>query len=318
MAAIYLTEDDVDSLLSMEMAIDVVADVFRRQASGEVANIPRARARTDHGMLHVMGAAAKTLDAFAIKVYTTTRSGARFFVHLFSGHTGELLAVIAADLLGAIRTGAVSGVATRIMARQDASTVGVFGSGKQARTQLEAICEVRDIVEAYVYSPSAAHRERFAHEMSSELGVEVTPVGKPELAAEDKDIVITATTSIEPVLSSDWIDEGAHLVAIGSNFLGKTEIDLKTIGRCESIVVDDKEQARLEAGELVKAVEDGVVRWSNISDLASVIVQKSPGRRHSDDVTLFKSVGTAFCDLAVAKAVYERAIVEGIGASLPF
>lgn len=318
MPAIYLTESDVERVLSMETTLEAVTDVFRRHALSEVANIPRGRARTDQVMLHLMGAAAKTLDLAATKTYTSAKGRVRFLVHLFHGRTGELLAVIEADELGAIRTGAVTGVATRLMARADADTVGVFGSGKQARTQLEAVCEVRDIVEAYVYSPRPERREAFAHEMSAELGIEVKPVPRPELAAEDKDILITATTSAEPVLKSEWIEPGTHINAIGSNFAGKSEIDFETIRRCDPIVVDDKEQCRIEAGDLIRATENGVVRWADIVDLGTVLVKRAPGRHRADDVTLFKSVGVAYADLAAAKVVYEQALAEGLGLPLPF
>lgn len=318
MAALFLSEADVDELLPMDSAIEAIELVFRKHAMTEVANIPRGRARTDHAMLHIMGAAAKTLDAIACKVYTSARGGVRFLVHLYSGTTGELLALIEADRLGQVRTGAVSGLATRLMAREDANTVGIFGSGKQARTQLEAICEVRDIVEAYVYSPTPAHRDAFAQEMSAELGVKVVPIAKPELAAEDKDILVTATTSVDPVLNAEWISPGTHICAVGSNFIGKAEVDIGTIRACDPVVVDDKEQARHEAGDLVRAVDDGVLRWSEVHDLSHVLVGRYAGRHRPENVTLFKSVGAAFEDLAVARLVYERALAEKRGIRLPF
>lgn len=318
MAALFLREEDVVKLLPMSAAIEAVQTVFRKQALTEVANIARGRARTDHGMLHVMGAAAKTLNAMCCKVYTTTKKGANFVVLLFDGKTGETLAVIEGDMLGRIRTGATAGVAAAHMARQDADTVGVFGSGKQARTQLEAICCVRKITEAYVYSPKEDNRESFASEMSMLLGVPVRAVHKPELAAEDKDIVVTATDAAEPVLIGEWIADGTHLSIVGSNFVGKAEIDVELVRRCEPIVVDDKEQARVEAGDLVKAVEAGVVRWSDVHELGNVVVGRYPGRHEAGDVTLFKSVGAALEDLAVAKAVYEAAVAQNVGERLPF
>jgi ornithine cyclodeaminase/alanine dehydrogenase-like protein (mu-crystallin family) len=318
MAALFLREADVDKLLTMEAAIEAVRTAFRKQATTEVANIPRGRARTDHCMLHIMGAAAKTLGVMALKVYTTSSVGARFLVHLYDGRTGELLSVMEADRLGAMRTGAVTGVATEHMARQDANTVGVFGSGKQARTQLEAVCETRPILEAYVYSPRPERRDPFAAEMSAALGVEVVSVAKPELAAEDKDIIITATSSREPVLRSDWISDGTHLNVIGSNFLGKAEVDIDTIRRSDPIVVDDKEQARGEAGDFQAAMDEGVIRWSDVSELCNVVIGRSPARHADSDVTIFKSVGVAFCDLAVAKLVYDKALEAGAGEPLPF
>jgi alanine dehydrogenase len=318
MPALYLTEADVQRFLPMGVAIEAMQNVFRKQALTEVANIPRGRARTDHGMIHVMGAAAKTIGYMACKVYTTTRSGTRFLVQLYDGKTGELKALLEADSLGAIRTGATSGLATSHMARLDADTVGVFGSGKQARTQLEAVCKARQIVEGYVYSRSPEGRERFAEEMTAVTGVKIVAVSKPELAAEDKDIIVTATTSAQPVLKGEWIRPGAHLNVIGSNFLAKAEVDVVTLREADVIVVDDKEQARIEAGDFVQALDEGVLRWSDISELSAVVVNRVPGRHTPEDITVFKSVGVAFCDLAAAKVVYERAMADGVGITLPF
>lgn len=318
MAAIYLTESDVGQLLSMRMALDAIETVFRKHAMTEISNIPRGRAQTDRAMLHLMGAAAKSLGVMACKVYTSSRLGARFLVHLYDGDTGDLLALIQAERLGAIRTGAATGVATSHMSRPDSTTVGVFGSGTQARTQLEAICMVRSIVEAYVYSPNVEHRETFASEMSAITGIKVVGVPKPELAAQDKDILVTATNSVEPVIHSSWIREGTHLNAVGSNFLGRSELDAATIARCDPIVVDDKEQARGEAGDFVRAMDDGMIRWSDIIELGNVVVGRSTGRHPGGDLTLFKSVGVAFEDAAVAKVVYDEARLRGVGSPLPF
>jgi ornithine cyclodeaminase/alanine dehydrogenase len=218
-----------------------------------------------------------------------------------------------ADYLGQVRTGAASGVATQYMARPDASEVGVFGSGKQARTQLIAICKVRRVRRAQVYSPNEENRTRFAREMSVVCGTEVQPVPRPEMAAEDKDIIITATNSREPVLNGHWIVEGTHLNVIGSNFLGKAEIDAVAVRRCESIVVDSKDQARLEAGDFVQPLEDGSIHWADIHELGQVIVGRYTGRAHPQDVTLFKSLGIAIEDVAVAARVYAKAQEAKVG-----
>lgn len=318
MAALFLSEDQVDDLLTMEQAIDAVTTVFRKQALTEVANVSRNRARTDLAMLHMMGAAAKSLNAMCCKIYTTCKKGAQFYVHLFDGRSGELLAIMEASRLGALRTGAASAVATRCMARPESNTVGILGSGFQARSQLEAACQVLDVEEVYVYSPNADRRDAFAAEMSSELAVKVVGVGKPELAVEDKDVVITATNSVDPVLRGEWIGAGTHINAIGSNFLGRAELDVATVRLCDPIVVDDKEQARMEAGDFVKPMEEGVVRWSDIEELSDVLVDRVQGRHSADGVTLFKSVGIGMEDLAVARLVYDQAVEQGVGTRLPF
>jgi ornithine cyclodeaminase/alanine dehydrogenase-like protein (mu-crystallin family) len=313
MSILLLTEDEVRQLLTMDMALDAVEDGLRRLALDEAQNVPRARCQTDHAMEHIMAASAKSLGYLGYKAYATSRKGSHFHVGLFDGKTGSLVGLIQADYLGQVRTGAASGVATEFMARPEAAEVGVFGSGKQARTQLQAVCKVRKIRHVQVYSPNDDNRRRFAAEMSEVCRTEVEPVPRPEMAAEDKDIVITATTSREPVLNGHWIAEGTHINAVGSNFLGKAEIDGVTVRRCESIVVDSKDQARLEAGDFVQPLEDGSIHWADIHELGQVIVGRYTGRAHPQDVTLFKSLGIAIEDLAVAVRLYAMAQAEGIG-----
>jgi ornithine cyclodeaminase/alanine dehydrogenase-like protein (mu-crystallin family) len=313
MSILILNEDDVRQVLTMEMALDAVEEGLRLLALDEAQNIPRARSQTDHAMQHVLSASAKTLGVMGYKAYATSRKGQHFHIGLFDGKTGSLLSLMQADYLGQMRTGAASGVATQYMARPDASEVGIFGSGKQARAQLLAVCKVRKVRRIQVYSPNDEHRRQFAAQMSEPCQTEVVPVPRPELAAEDKDIIITATTSREPVLNGHWIAEGTHLNVIGSNFMGKAELDDVAVRRCESLVVDSKDQARLEAGDFTQALEEGAIHWSDIHELGQVIVGRYTGRAHPQDVTLFKSLGIAIEDVAVAARVYARALDAGIG-----
>src|SRR5262245_58181705 len=176
MGVLLLTEDDVRQLLTMDDALDAVEQGLRKMALDEAFNVPRSRVQTDHSMLHVMSASAKSLGVMGYKAYTTSRKGNFFLVGLHDGKTGALLALIQADYLGQVRTGAASGVATKYMARPDATTLGVFGSGKQARTQVEAVCKVRPIGRVHVYSPSEERRRRFAEEMSHLCETEVVAV----------------------------------------------------------------------------------------------------------------------------------------------
>ena len=313
MPVLLLTEDDVRQLLTMEMALEAVEEGLRKMALEEATSIPRARSQTDHAMLHVMSASAKTLGIMGYKAYTTSKKGTHFHVALYDGKTGSQLALIQADYLGQVRTGAASGVATQYMARPDAQEVGLFGSGKQACTQLQAVCLVRKVRRVQVYSPNEERRRQFCREMTDLCQCEIEPVPRPETAAEDKDIVITATTSREPVLNGHWIAEGTHLNVIGSNFLGKAEVDAVTVRRCESIVVDSKDQARIEAGDFVAALEEGSIHWADIHELGQVIVGRYTGRAHSQDVTLFKSLGLALEDIAVAARVVAKAQAAGVG-----
>ncbi len=313
MPVLLLTEDDVRQVLTMETALGAVEAGLRKMALDEVQNVPRARSQTDHVVLHVMSASAKTLGYCGYKAYTSSRRGTHFQVALFDGKTGELLTLMQADYLGQVRTGAASGVATQYMARPDATEVGLFGSGKQARTQIQAVCRVRKVRRVQVYSPHAERRQQFCAEMSEVCQTEVQPVPRPEMAAEDKDIIITATSSREPVLSGNWIAEGTHLNVVGSNFLGKAEVDAVTVRLCDSIVVDSKDQARLEAGDFVQPLEEGSIHWADIHELGQVIVGRYTGRAHPQDVTMFKSLGIAIEDVATAARVYEAAKAQNLG-----
>jgi ornithine cyclodeaminase/alanine dehydrogenase-like protein (mu-crystallin family) len=313
MPVLLLTEDEVRQLLTMDMALEAVEEALRHLALEAAQNASRTRTQTEHAMQHMMSAASEALGMMGYKSYSTSRKAQHFHIGLYDGKTGALLCLMQADHLGQVRTGAASGVATEYMARPDASEVGVFGSGKQARTQLQAICKVRRIQHVQVYSPNDERRRRFALEMRELCQTEIEPVPRPEMAAEDKDIIITATNSREPVVNGHWIDEGTHINAIGSNFLNKVEIDAVTVRRCESIVVDSKEQARLEAGDFVQPLEDGSIHWTDIHELGQVIVGRYTGRAHPQDVTLFKSLGIALEDLAVGASVYAAAKAAGVG-----
>src|SRR3954468_20707329 len=184
---LLLNEDEVRRLLTMDLALEAVEQGLRKMALDEAHVIPRHRAVTDHSMLHLMGATAKSLGFMGSKVYSTRRKGpAQFLVNLFDGKTGALLALIQADYLGQVRTGAATGIATKFMARADAAELGVFGSGKQARTQVEAICKVRKIRRVSVFSPNEERRRQFAVEVSRRCEVEVVPVSRPEQAGREK------------------------------------------------------------------------------------------------------------------------------------
>jgi alanine dehydrogenase len=313
MSVLLLTEEEVRLLLTMDMALEAVEGGLRKLALDEAQNMPRSRVQTDHAMLHILPASAKTLGYLGYKAYITGRGRSQFHVALYDGKSASLLALIQADYLGQVRTGAASGVATQYMGRPDASEVGLFGSGKQAATQLQAVCAVRKVRRVQVYSPNEEHRRAFAERMRTLCQTEIEPVPRPEMAAEDKDIVITATNSREPFLNGHWIAEGTHLNVVGSNFLGKAEIDDVAVRRCNSIVVDSKEQARLEAGDFVQALEEGSIHWADIHELGQVIVGRYTGRAHPQDVTLFKSLGIGIEDVVVAAAVYEKAKAQKIG-----
>lgn len=317
MPILYLTEAEVARVLTMELALETTAAAFRKIAVEEAENVPRQRVRTDHLMLHVLPAAAKTLGAIGYKAYTVPKSGeAKFHVTLFDPKQGGISAILEADTLGQFRTGAASGVATKKLARPDASTVGLFGTGKQARTQLLAVCKVRSIKKAHVYGRDADRRKAFAAQLSQETGIEVVPVEKPEGAAKGLDVVITATSAREPVLFGEWIGPGQHLNLVGSNFLGKTETDVEVFRRAQVVSVDSKDQAKLEAGDFVEPMKAGALQWADVFEFPPLLVGRYPGREAREDVTIFKSLGLGIQDVALAVKVVDLAKQQGLGREL--
>ncbi len=318
MPALFLTEDHVRELLDMPAAIEVVEELFRQLADGRAKNVPRTRVIGGKMMLHTMSGVCEYLNIGGWKAYTTTRDKARFLVGLYDLATGETLAIIEADTLGQLRTGAASGVATEFLARPDAKVVGLFGAGLQARTQLKAVCSVRHIERVEIYCRDAARREAFAAEMSEYCVTRVVPAHTPDAAAAEKDIVICATTSKNPLFDGRVLDEGTHLNVVGSNFLSKAEVDVATIQRADRIICDSVEQCRLEAGDFIPAIEAGVTDWSLMQELAGIVSGHQTGRALPEDITLFKSVGLAIEDVALGAKVLQLAKDANLGQLLPF
>ncbi|HXF69968.1 MAG TPA: ornithine cyclodeaminase family protein [Thermoflexus sp.] len=314
---ILLREDDVRALLSISDAIEALERAFRLSAEGRVANVARSRVRWPRGALHVMAAGGPGVGYVGLKAYTTVSGQTRFVVLLFDSESGELVALLEADMLGRLRTGAATGLATRYLARSDARIVGMYGTGRQAATQLMAVCAVRAVEEVRVYSPTQEHREAFARRMTEALGIPVRAVDQPEAAAEGADILITITSAREPVLRGAWLRPGVHINAAGSNALIRRELDEEAVARADLIVIDDRDQGRIEAGDFLEPLERGRLQWGRIYELKDVVAGRVR-RLHADQITLFKSLGIALEDIAVAALVYERAKAQGIGEPIRF
>lgn len=318
METLFLSEADVLRLLTMEAALQEVEAAFRRAAAGEVRNQPRQRLHAKAGaMLNYMAAADDGTGFLGMKLYTVARAGLRFLVPLYDGETGSLLALIEADNMGCIRTGAATGVATKYMARPDASRVGILGSGHQAPTQLQAVAQVRCLTQVKVYSPNSDHRRAFAEKMASELELPVQAVASAEQAVRETDIVIAITSAKDPVVEGSWLAPGAHVNAAGSNAPRRRELDTATVTGAARIAVDSLEQAREEAGDLLIPLGDQLERWRQVVELSEIVAGKKPGRESSAEITVFKSLGVALEDVAVAAHVYRRAREEGVGRVLP-
>jgi alanine dehydrogenase len=313
---LVLREEEVRSLLVMPDTIHVLEQAFGALAEGTATNRPRMRLVQTNGVMHVLAASLPTLGVLGLKTYTVFHEGVRFVVMLFSAQSGQLLAIIEADWLGRMRTGATSGLATKYLARQDASVVGLIGAGNQAHTQLMGVCAVRPVNMVYVYSRRLHECDVFCNQMSKERNIEVRPVASARLAVEDADIVITATTSPEPVLFGEWLKPGCHVNAIGSNWPGRREIDVLTLQRSHLIVTDSKEQALAEAGDLIMPANEGLFDWDNVYELGDVVAGIGPQREAPDDITLYKGVGIALEDIATAYQVYALAKQQGVGLEL--
>jgi ornithine cyclodeaminase/alanine dehydrogenase-like protein (mu-crystallin family) len=313
MAVLYLTEDDVAQLMDMRTAIEIVEEMFRQLADGKAINMPRVRAKAPGIVLHSMCAAAEYLGLVGWKMYTTTRTGAQFLIGLYDAESGDFEALIEADRVGQFRTAAATAVAVEWMADMGATEVGLFGTGKQARTQLEAVSIARPIKRCFVYSRQEEARENFAIEMTAKLGINVSPVDRPRDAAQELPIVVTATTSAVPVFDGNDLSEGALVCAVGSNWLRKAEIDANTVRRADNIVCDSVDACRQEAGDFQAALEKGAFDWSRAVDLAEVVVGRAVGRNNRQSVTLFKSVGLALEDVALGSRLLAEARTKGVG-----
>lgn len=318
--ALYLTEANVAELLTMDDTLAAVESVFKLQATGDATNELRRRVRAQGSILMTMSGAVANFGEFkgilGLKAYTVAQGKARFYVSLFDSRTGELLAFIEADKLGQMRTGAASGVATKYLARADARTVGIYGTGWQAHSQLAAVCAVRNIEEVKVFSRKPENRERFCKEAVAELKLaNIHPVDTPAAAA-DSDIIITITNSRDPVVEGSWLKPGAHINAAGGNSVLRREVDDEVIKRASFIAVDSLDQAKIESGEFITTVEKGLLTWERVRELRYVVNGEMQGRTSNDQITLFKSLGIAIEDAATAAVVYRKAKEKNVGREL--
>jgi alanine dehydrogenase len=307
---LYLRESDVEALLSPEDAVEAVEGCFARLARGQVENRPRIRLGLAEGLLHVMAAADLELGLAGLKTYAGFQDGARFVVVLFAADRPEVLALIEADRMGQLRTGAASAVAARHLAKSDAQTLGLIGTGWQAESQLACIrAAVPGIEKVVAYSRDAKRLASFCKRFGAEPG-------EYNRDAAEQDIVVTVTTSKDPVLRGEWLKPGALVCAVGANRIEFREIDNAVVERAAFVCCDSKEQARLEAGDLAEPVERGVLDWLEVHELSEVVGGETSGRASDEDIVLFKSLGIAAEDIAVARLVYERARERGVGLEL--
>lgn len=314
---IFLREADVKSLLTMDITLAALDAAFREWAAGRAANQPRRRV-ADGAVLAMMSAALPSKGLMGFKAYTHSKAGARFWVCLFDASNGRPRAMIEADWLGRMRTGAVSGLATKYLARQDASVLTVIGAGTQALTQVLAVAAVRSLREIRVFSRDPTHRDAFVEQLTASLpgAGGIRAAGSLPEAVEGVEILTTITTAARPVFPGEWLQAGVHLNVCGSNYPDRREVDGRTVARADVVVADDADAARVEAGDLLLAEREGQLNWARVHSLRDVVAG-STGGRQPNDVTLFKSVGLALEDVAAGAAVLELAEARGLGQRLP-
>jgi alanine dehydrogenase len=307
---LYLTEAEVSDLLTPEDALEAVEGSFGRLAAGEIENVPRQRTRFEDGFLAVMWAVDRELGLAGLKSYAAGPEGTHFVVLLFDTETTQPVAVIEANKLGQLRTGAASGVAAKYLAREGAKSLGVIGCGWQARSQVAAIRAALPSLEtAVAYCRS---EERLA-EFCAEVGAEA---GESHRDAASQDVVVTVTTSKDPVLRGEWLGPGALVCAVGANHPSRRELDNVVLERAAFVCCDSIEDAKHESGDLIEPVEAGVLDWLEVHELQEVVAGELPGRQADDDVVVFKSNGLAAWDVAIGALALERARERDVGTEL--
>lgn len=294
---IHITEEQVRKNLSVRDCIEVLRDAFRRP----FINIPRYRLKSTSSLLHVMSASIPELNIMGLKSYGTSRTAGDFAVLLFEETTGKLMAVVEADALGQIRTGAASGLATDLLARKDAAVGAVIGTGFQGETQLLAIDAVRAFQQIRIFSRSEENRRSFVHNMQPQVRARLVEAVSAEECSRGADVICTITSSREPVVFGEWLSPGCHINAAGVNWANKRELDETAVRRAGFICVDHREQSKIEAGDLIGVISN----WDDVAELSDVAKGRT-GRASADQITLFKSNGIAAEDIAAALFLYRK------------
>jgi ornithine cyclodeaminase len=320
MKVLVVSQPEVERLLPMAECMAATAEALATLARGD-ANLPlRQVLRLPGGVFAAMPATSGTPPAIGLKAITvfpgnhgTELDSHQGAVLLFEGAHGRLLAVMDATSITAIRTAAVSAVATSRLAREDAADLAILGAGVQARTHLEAMLLARRIGRVRVFGRDGGRLRTFVADATKRHGFEVEPATTAREAVEGADIVCTVTSSPEPVLRGEWLAPGAHVNAVGACLPTSRELDTTAIVR-SSVFVDRRESAFGEAGDLLIPIEEGAVAETHVrAELGEVLLGRHPGRRSADEITLFKSLGLAIEDLAAAQVVYRNAERSGAG-----
>ena len=325
MTALVISQTEVRKLLPMDACIDLMAEALATLSRGEAINPLRTGIRlpNDLGILGMMPGYMERPKALGLKVvavfpgnHGTEYDSHQGVVVLFDAEHGVPLAIVDASEITAIRTAATTGVATRLLAREEATDLAILGSGVQARTHLEAMRLVRNIERVRVYSPNREHRERFASEESQRHEIPVIATASAQEAIDGAEIICTTTSSSDPVLQGEWIASGCHVNAVGSSVRFARELDTAAVVRSR-LFVDRRESTVNEAGDFLFPKKEGAIDDDHIvGEIGDILLGNLTGRESPDEITLFKSLGLAVEDLAAAHYVYQRAEAEGIGTAV--
>jgi ornithine cyclodeaminase/alanine dehydrogenase-like protein (mu-crystallin family) len=308
---LYLSEADVSGLITAGEAVPVLESCFRRMAAGVVQNVPRRRLSVEEGHFAVMSAVDRELGYAGVKTYAVVAGETAFVVCLFELASGKLSGVIEADALGQRRTGAASGVAARHLARPGTQSLGVIGCGWQAESQVQAIRAAVPTIDSVVAYCRTPERLRAFCKKTDAVA------GESHAEAAAQDVVVTVTTSRDPVVRGEWLREGALLCAVGANNGRSRELDNVVLERATLVCCDSVEQARLESADLIEPVASGALDWLEVHELQEVVAGELPGRQSETDIIVFKSNGLAVWDVAIGAEVLRRARERGVGIDLP-
>jgi alanine dehydrogenase len=312
---LLLKHDDVCASVTMVDAIEAMERAFREEGEGGVLLPPRINMKAGKGWLRVGPVSLEKSGWMGFKAMNLAPGhGVRYQVHLYEAASGALLAIMDAQHLTTLRTGATSAVATRRLARPGSAVVSLLGSGAEARAQLHAMQALGIVKSARVFSPTAANRTRLADDFRRQYDMNITPVATAREAVDNSDVVLAAVKSSETVLYGEWLKPGMHVNSVGTARRDQREIDPVTFQRSAVTVVDTREGVFGEAGDAVAAKD--VVRPDQVHELAELVVGKAPARSSPAQITLFKSVGTGVQDIALAAMIYERAKSQGLGTTI--
>jgi len=318
---LYLTQDEIRSILDMKNTIEAVESGFREMGLGNIEMPPRVYLHFEKGVLIAMPAYIKKLDAAGLKVVTVHPENpskhnlpaviARIILN--DPGKGEPLAIMDGTYITALRTGAAGAVGIKYLARKDAKTAGIIGLGVQGRSQLLGLCEVRDIETVKAFDVVAAARKAYVESMAKETGVDIKAVDSVEEAAKGSDIIVTCTPSPTPFLTGEMLDEGVHISAIGTDTSAKRELDTSVMTKADKLVVDFKPQA-FAVGDFAVPLEEGTIKKQDIhAELGEIVTGSKAGRTSDEEITLFKATGLAIQDVGTAFKVYQLAKQRGIG-----